>query len=88
MELNDIIHDLKTMIIKECDKSELSIDDISDQEHIVGDETTIALDSMDILQLSVAIKNKYGIRIQRNAESRAAFENLSSLAQFIQRNQQ
>lgn len=71
------------MIIYDCDKPELSEETLNDDEVLVGDEGRINLDSLDILQLSVAIKNKYGVRIERNAESREAFINLNNLATYI-----
>ena len=84
MEINVIVSDLKSMIINDCDKHELSEDMILDDEILVGNEGRVNLDSLDILQLSVAIKNKYGVRIERNAESRNAFVNLKNLATYIQ----
>ncbi len=87
MELEQLKHELKQLIIDECDKDELDADDISDDEILFGETTQVNLDSLDALQISVAIKKQYGVRIEGSGESRDAFKNIQSLALFIQNNQ-
>ncbi len=87
MELEQLKHELKQLIIDECDKDELDADDISDDEILFGEATQVNLDSLDALQISVAIKKQYGVRIEGSGESRDAFKNIQSLALFIQNNQ-
>ncbi len=84
MELEQLKHELKQLIIDECDKDELDADDISDDEILFGETTQVNLDSLDALQISVAIKKQYGVRIEGSGESRDAFKNIQSLALFIQ----
>src|SRR5690606_33384271 len=42
-------HALKALIIEECDKDELTPDDISDDQPLVGGD--LELDSLDVLQI-------------------------------------
>ena len=83
MELSNLKLEIKQLIIKECDKTGLNIDMISDQEILFGPDTQVGLDSLDALQISVAIKKKYGVRIKGSGESRDAFKNVQSLSEFI-----
>ena len=83
MELDQLIAAIKQLIIDECDKSELSIAMISDEEILFGEDSLVNLDSLDALQISVAIKKKYGVRIEGGGESRNAFKCVRSLSEFI-----
>lgn len=87
MELSQLTTEIKQLIIAECDKPELNVAEITDDEILFGADTQVALDSLDALQLSVAIKKKYGVRIQGSGESRDAFKNVQSLAEYIIKHQ-
>lgn len=76
--------ELKQLIITECDKEdEFSIDDISDLELLVGSESNLALDSLDTLQISLEIKQRYKVRIEGNKHGRQAFASIDAMADFI-----
>jgi len=83
MELSELMPQLKQLIISECEKTELTVDAISDLEVLFGENTQVNLDSLDALQIAVAIKNRYGVRIEGGVESREAFMNVRSLAQYV-----
>ena len=86
MELSELNLAIKQLIITECDKPELTVESITDDEIIFGPNTQVALDSLDALQISVAIKKTYGVRIQGSGESRNAFKNVQSLSEYIIKN--
>jgi acyl carrier protein len=83
MELSELMTQIKQLIITECEKTELNAGDISDVEVLFGESTQVDLDSLDALQLAVAIKKRYGVRIEGGVESREAFINVRSLAEYI-----
>ena len=76
----ELIGALKLMIIEECDK------DVSPQE-ITSDEILIGgpldLDSLDALQICMAVKESYGVRIEGGPEARSALQSLRTLAETI-----
>lgn len=77
-------YQLKQLIITECDKDdEFAAEDISDQEPLVGSEASLELDSLDTLQISLAIKQHYKVRIEGNKEGRQAFASINAMADFI-----
>jgi acyl carrier protein len=77
-------HELKQLIITECDKEdEFSVDDISDSEALVGSESNLELDSLDTLQISLEIKQRYKVRIEGNKDGRQAFASIEAMADFI-----
>lgn len=76
--------ELKQLIIKECDKEEFTPESIHDDEPLFGSDSPLQLDSMDALQISMALKEKYGIEITDSKKIRAIMTSINTLADFIQ----
>lgn len=76
--------ELKELIIRECDKEdEFTVEAISDDEIMVGSKAALELDSLDTLQISLAVKKRYKVRIEGNKDGRQAFSSINALANFI-----
>jgi acyl carrier protein len=75
--------DLKRLIVKECD---LTIDpgEIRDGDPLFGSAAPLSLDSIDALQISIAIQNRYGQLITDSKQMRRIMESLNTFADFIQ----
>jgi acyl carrier protein len=71
---------LKALIVKECDK-DFPPESIQDDERLIGGR--LELDSLDALQISMAVKDRYGVRIEGGPDSRKALATLNALAEFI-----
>ena len=73
--------------IKECIVSSLELEDmkpenIVDSEPIFG--TGLGLDSIDALELGVALKKKFGVKFNaENSETREHFASVNALAEYI-----
>ncbi len=78
----ELKHDLKQLIIDECDK-DIKAEEIADDAPLLGRE--LDLDSLDVLQICMAIKNRYGVRIEGSSAARKALKNINSLAEIIAR---
>lgn len=77
--------ELKRIVIVESDnEDDFSIEDISDDQSLIGSESNLCLDSLDTLQISMVLKKKYGVRIEGVKEGRLAFASINSLANYIQ----
>jgi len=74
---------LKHMIVEESDK-DMEPDSIGDDVPLFGEDSPVQLDSLDAIQLSMAIQKKYGIKITDSKEARRAFATVNSLADLIQ----
>ena len=70
------------MIIQECQKEQRP-EDLTDDEVLFGDGGKLELDSIDALQISMAVMQRYGKRIEGNNETRNALRTISTLADFI-----
>jgi acyl carrier protein len=74
--------ELKKLIIKECDLS-VNPESVNDTAPMFGPESPWGLDSIDALQISVAIQNKYGIAITDSKDMRRITESFNNLSDFI-----
>lgn len=76
--------EVKELIIGALVLEDVSPDDIDAEAPLFGDG--LGLDSIDALELGVAIRRQYGIHIETvNEEVKAHFANVRSLARFIER---
>lgn len=80
LDKDTLIAELKAMIVEECD-TEVEADEIDNDMRLVGEG--LELDSLDALQISLAIKDKYKVRIEGGPDSREAMSCVNSLADFI-----
>ena len=74
---------LKALIIQESDK-DIDPESIGDDDPLFGEESTIQLDSLDAIQLTMAINKRYNIKITDSKEARRIFINVNALADAIQ----
>jgi len=75
--------ELKKLIVEECDVM-TDPGDIGDEEPLFGRDSRLGLDSIDALQISIAIQNKYNIIITDSKETRRVMKSINTFADFIQ----
>jgi acyl carrier protein len=74
--------DLKKMIVTECQK-DVDPESITDEQQLIGGGGALDLDSLDALQISMAVNQRYKKRIDGNNETRNALASINALADFI-----
>ena len=74
--------ELKQMIISECQK-EIAVEAFADTATLIGSDSALGLDSLDALQISLAVQQRYGKRIEGNNETRNALTSIDTLADYI-----
>ena len=74
---------LKRLIVEECDIL-ADPEKISDEEPLFGRDSKIGLDSIDALQISIAIEKIYHITITDSKETRRVMRSINTFADFIQ----
>ncbi|EWH10594.1 acyl carrier protein [Catenovulum agarivorans DS-2] len=88
MELDALKQELKQLIIKECDKEdELEWQQISDDEPLFGSKSNVGLDSLDALQLSLVLKQNFGIKVEGSKETRKHLQSINAIVDYIQAQQ-
>ncbi len=76
--------ELKEMIIKAANLEDVDPDEIKDDQPLFVEG--LGLDSIDALELSVALETNYGINISDSDTAKAAFVSIDALAQFVSEN--
>lgn len=76
------ILELKTLVLQAAEKEEPP-GGIADDEVLFGPDSRLGLDSLDALQISMAIQERYGVRMPDSKETRRALASLASLAQHL-----
>ncbi|HVA54650.1 MAG TPA: phosphopantetheine-binding protein [Gammaproteobacteria bacterium] len=84
--MNTLIQELKQLIIASLDLEDIGPEDIDARAPLFGDG--LGLDSIDALELGVAIQKRYQIKLNANsADTRQHFYSVENLAKFIQSQQ-
>jgi acyl carrier protein len=79
---NTFLTELKALILASVDKDEPS-DGLRNDESWFGPESRLNLDSLDALQISMAIQKKYGVRMPDSKDTRRALVSLLTLAEYL-----
>ena len=83
LEPEKLEFELKKLIIQETEKDEFSPEDLRDDEYLFGDQSRIQLDSLDALQIVVALQAHFQVRLQGDRMVRKHMLNVRDLAAFI-----
>jgi acyl carrier protein len=80
--MDDLKRQIKELIVNALELEDIRPENIVDSEPIFGEG--LGLDSIDALELGVALKKKFGIKFSsENAENRKHFASVDSLAAYI-----
>lgn len=75
--------DIKQLIIDTLNLEEISVDEIESEAALFGNDG-LGLDSIDALELGLAVKKRYGVVLSAENETmREHFYSVASLAAFI-----
>ena len=84
MSLEKIKLEIKEMIIEECEKEDITSEDILDDVELFSPKSGLELDSLDALSISMALQKMYGVRLGDSKEFRRTVTTIDKLAEFIQ----
>jgi len=80
--MDELENAIKALIIESLELEDVRIEDIDSQAPLFGEG--LNLDSIDALELGLALKNKYNVRLDGDAEvSRKHFYSVATLARFV-----
>ncbi|MAD41086.1 MAG: acyl carrier protein [Arcobacter sp.] len=83
--MSDLKYELKELIIEECEK-ECTPEEIKDDEALFGPDSVLELDSMDALQISMALHKKYGLKTTDSKKLKKIMVSINTLAEYIESN--
>ena len=82
MDKADLVQEIKKLIISSLDLEDLTIADIETEAPLFGEG--LGLDSIDALELGMALKKKYGLTFKANKEdNKKYFYSVATLADYV-----
>ena len=80
--MSQLTEELKQLVIESLDLEDIKPQDIDPQEPLFGEG--LGLDSIDALELGVAIQKRYGLKIEGATEEiQESFYSIATLAAFV-----
>ncbi|MBI5533446.1 MAG: hypothetical protein HY898_12070 [Deltaproteobacteria bacterium] len=73
--------DIKEIIVRELNLQDVRPEDIQDDAPLFGEG--LALDSLDALQLAMALEEAFSIKIPEGDEARKIFRSVSAITAYI-----
>ena len=78
----ELIAELKALVLEAAEKPAPD-DGLSDEEPLFGADARLNLDSLDALQISMAVQQRYGVRMTDSKETRRALTSIAELARHL-----
>ena len=79
----DLREEIKELIISSLELEEMSLSDIKNEEPLFGEG--LGLDSIDALELGLALKRKYNIVLSKDKEeNKKIFYSVDTIADFVE----
>ena len=83
MKRADLEDAIRRTILESVQVEGLTAEDLPSEAPLFGDNG-VGLDSIDALEIGVALKKKFGVNLKVNAEeNKVRFRSISSLADFV-----
>ncbi len=75
--------EIKNLIISTLSIENINLDDVDDEKPLFGGDNALTLDSVDAIEIIMAIQRTYGIRIADQNLARQVIGSINSIARFI-----
>ena len=75
--------EIKNLIMETLGITGLKPEDINNDKQLFGGENTLTLDSVDALEIIMAIQRKYNLRIADQNLARSVIYSINSIAEFL-----
>ncbi len=87
--MEDLNTQVKNVLIKSLELEDIAAEDIDDDAPLFGPGKGLGLDSIDALELGIAIKDNFGVSFSTvNEETRKHFASINALAAYIKENRE
>ena len=77
--------ELLEMIIEVCNITDPVPEDLSPNDPLIGPDSALGLDSLDAVEIVVAVEKKYKIHIGSQETTRKIFRSLKTLANYVKK---
>lgn len=75
--------DLKNLILTTCSIKNVKPEEIQDDDYLINGQGALQLESLDAVDLAVAIERNYGVRIEDISSAREHMKSVNTLATHV-----
>lgn len=83
VQVSELKLEIKELIIQTLNIKNIRAEDVQDAVPLFSRENILDLDSIDAIELVMAIQNKYDVRIGDQNVARNVLESIDSIADFL-----
>lgn len=75
--------EIKELIMRTLAITDIDPNDVDDEKPLFGGDNPLTLDSVDAIEIIMAIQRNYGIRVTDQSHARQVISSINSIARFI-----
>lgn len=79
----DLKREIKNLIMETLNITDVRIEDVDDEKPLFGGGNALTLDSVDALEIIMAIQRTFRVRIADQSQARYTLRSINSIAEFI-----
>jgi acyl carrier protein len=79
----ELKHEIKELIIESLKIPDVKPEDIDDAASLFEGENSLQIDSVDALEIVMALQRKYGVRIDDKNPGRFVIKSVDTIAEFV-----
>ncbi len=83
---NSLNNEIKLLIMDVLNIKDVTPEEVGDEESLFGEGNVLGLDSIDALEIVMALQERYGVRIDDKNQSRFILQSIATIAAFIEKN--
>jgi acyl carrier protein len=80
---DNLTREIKVLIMETLGITDVEVDAVDNEKPLFGGDNALTLDSVDAIEIIMAIQRKYGIRIADQALARQVIRSVNSIADFV-----
>lgn len=84
--MEELKQEIKLLIMDVLDITDVKPDEVGNDDQLFAEGNVMGLDSIDALEIVMALQERYGVRIDDKNQSRFILRSVSSIAEFISKN--
>ena len=79
----DLKREIKNLIMETLSITDVRIEDVDDEKPLFGGGNALTLDSVDALEIIMAIQRTFKVRVADQSQARYTLRSINSIAEFI-----
>ena len=83
MNVEELKNEIKVLILDTLKISDIKPEEIDNSEPLFGTGNTIGLDSIDAIEIIMALQKKYDVRLDDQNLARVILTSIDTIAEFI-----